>query len=492
MDDDSAPWGCVLRTRIKELQERAITQNHPNDWARIYSLRISPPTPEALDRHHYYKFKSGPSQRDPVLDTIIKAIQTLEKRRMWIANARLRVMPSNAGPPIWPPEASRKQHPIKLYTFQLGIEEFPVTVAIKIVPREHPLTAEKLRVKVGVQWVDFNTWIHTLAPVFKDSDEAYEAQRYWWKVNGKSFRLMDLPTELRLVIFEFALAPGRKIYPMSADHAYLMQNSYGHESLVWGREKSIVLGRGHPQVYRWSGPITDSELHEPYPEWRDEDLDDIYSRYFRPEIIYDSEEPNLSLLQVSKRVYAEALQAGWENTRKCFAESRVFSTVLATRDLCPVPMPNWLNRLQLCFTNDDFLWFFGVNVPSDTGQRIWRHGPGWQDAGGRLIMSLSTLKDLQLKFRRITHRGYGTPFNRHENGWLPCHEVCQRTIVDGIMALATPWIKHIDKVTLIGDVRTCTKKKWEGILYAEHHGQPHEFDCSQVIDDMMRAIAADR
>jgi len=160
-------------------------------------------------------------------------------------------------------------------------------------------------------------------------ERGYKAQRTCWKLNGKHFRLAGLPTELRMKIFEFALGP--RIYPLTISKDAEVRLGLGfrnwHDSSqIDQRHPSQLYGRGHT--------VTGCSAYE----------------------------PNLALLSINRKTYGEALQAGWEDTRKCFFSPIQLRSVL---EAGTKPNYDWLNHLILDFTMSDWFSFFGVRVRSN-------------------------------------------------------------------------------------------------------------------------------
>jgi hypothetical protein len=320
------------------------------------------------------------------------------------------------------------------------------------------LTAEKIQVKVGAEWVGFLKWIHTLVPVITKPEDAFQAQRHWWKVNKKLFWLMGLPLEVRNVIYEYAFGP---VYPYTTVSRALMEDDEGLSNA------RVVYGRGLPKV-----GVEDDRWNRRHYKWL---------------ALSDTEAAriggccNLALLRASLQVHSEALKVGWESTRKCFADPELFATVLETARKGTTPSFNWLNKLQLGFTSDVYVSFFGMQFDgsANTG---WLRDVSQGRPRAQLLLRLPNLRDLQLRFLRERRAFLDTP----------CYpEACQRTLVDWIMTFAYPYIKHIRKVTLTGDLRTYTKKKWEFTLDAVFRGSRHGFNHGKAVE-MIMSIPAHR
>jgi hypothetical protein len=181
-------------------------------------------------------------------------------------------------------------------------------------------------------WVPVKEWLIRLA------DESILERRkvstigyIWRKPSSKCFRLMDLPSEPRLMIFEYVVAPEGEVYPVNS----VQVSKYFPNTTVAEREQChVILGIGYKPM---------------------EDIRD--GRFGR--MVYGSENypyearkpvatPNLDLLYVSKKVKDEALRIGWEDPLRCFIDHQIFIAVadskvgVVTRFECP-----WSYQAQL-------------------------------------------------------------------------------------------------------------------------------------------------
>jgi hypothetical protein len=285
---------------------------------------------------------------------------------------------------------------------------------------------DNLHLKIGTQWILLKDWLLTShkPAEYLSGEKGYRAQRKWWKLSGRHFRLADLPTEMRMKIFEFALGP--RIYPLTTRHD--TEARLGTGFLNW-HECSRIKQRHPSKLYRaLEHRVTGCSAYE----------------------------PNIALLSINKQTYREALQAGWENTRKCFFSPCHFTSVLRVNNK---PHYNWLNHLILDITMKGWFDFFGVNLRPNFHINN-------DESSGRLLSTLDKLTTLQLWFRSPDDgadyypHGMGD-YNHGERSSFTC---CQRTMVDWIMTLAWPFVKALPKVRLGGILKKDTKDKWNGLL----------------------------
>jgi hypothetical protein len=328
---------------------------------------------------------------------------------MVMCNHNIQVFPSTESPPIWPP-TSTNDAKIKFYTFCQDLQEFPATVPVSVIPRKGPLNVETIHVRLDSEWLPVQQWLVQLA------DESILAKRstfsityFWHKRGGKHFRLMDLPVELRLMIFDRMIAPSGEIYPLNK--ALLLAFRQATIAQPTHEYSYITLGGGYRK-----DDITSGSMYEPEP-WALE-----YREPVPP--------PNLNLLYVSKQVKEEALRIGWEYSKRCFINPYIFTTV-ADSKIGVAKRFDVLGRIQLSFTVRSWFKFFGVEaVPVFN-----------QDLSASLGYYLGELKDtckLEIRFRDPEDGYNGDPW-----GTSTGSTTCQTVIVDWILTWAFEHIKHM-------------------------------------------------
>jgi hypothetical protein len=347
-----------------------------------------------------------------IRDAITKLNQDTD-HGMIMCNHNIQVFPSTGSPPIWPPKLINNDE-VKFYTFCQDMQEFPATVPVSVIPREGPLNVETIHVRLDGEWLPVQQWLVQLA------DDSILAKRstssityFWHKRGGKHFRLMDLPVELRLMIFERMIAPSDEIYPLNkaflsvGDRTMIAQSTheYSYITLGGGYCKEDITGYCHT-----------GRMYESAP-WALEHREPVSP-------------PNLNLLYVSKQVKEEALRIGWKYSKRCFIIPHMFTSV-ADSEIGVAKRFDVLGRIQLSFTVRSWFEFFGVEaVPVFN-----------QDLSASLGYYLGELKDtckLEIRFRDPEDGYNGDPW-----GTSTGSTTCQTVIVDWILTWTFEHIKHM-------------------------------------------------
>lgn len=442
-----------LWTRIKDLKLRVKHgEGEPDAPNRLFTVMLQWPTREQLNmlhRQYRYKFRHGPRQDDQVIYYIWMEIDELNRDHIRVANLNFRAVNTDDAPPIWSLNWNAPTMDMKMYTFMDDINEFPATVWVSVIPRRAPLSTDRIYVQINRKWIPLKDWLVSLAAQdhlqgYLKSSRGLNAQRKWWRLNRKVFKIMDLPAELRMTIFEHVLGP--QIHPLSTVSRYKHNFNTARITFGFGYNRDMFRDHNVSHLFIPRCVATTEETRPPIPE------------------------PNLSILRLSKQTHKEALKAGWESTRKFFVDSDQFSAVV---DTGITPSYNWIAKVQLNFTTTDYFEFFGVSV-----NPVLLLDPS--SSKGQYISRLTTLQDLQIRFRKPSDGWEGSPWGHmvhkrkiEDSGCT--YTACQRTVVDWVLTFAFPFIKHLPTVTLNGAVKKSSKVKWKYILTQEYmytkHGQ---------------------
>lgn len=393
-----------------------------------------------------YTFQTVPQQTDPVIELIRSTIRRLNQHPehgLRMCNNNIQVYATTSAPPIWPTTLHGSANGVKLYTFLQECKVPPATVPISVHLREDWLSSEQLRVRTKGQWIPLEQWLLGLADDEVLRRRSLESQTsFYYQRNGKHFRLMDLPVELRLMIFEYTIAPAGEVYPLYINNGPIA-------------DQRIILGVGY-----------DPQSLPPFFGANRFSSVTIESRDIIPS-------PDTTILRVSKQCRDEGLRAGWEGVRRCFIDPYNFKWVAAGWNLGIAPRFNLLGRIELSFTNSDWFVYFGVvfkphlhlNVPTAFGHPLTR---------------LSSSTELNIRFRDPSD-GWG----KDPWAWVTMKTSCQTVMVDWIMALAFPEIKHFRIVKLTGYVKKPQKAKWESRLRRKCAEPADEFDHVAAVQDIL-------
>lgn len=411
-----------------------------------------------------YEFKESPRQYDPIIRLIIKVIRELNRKHYDSANANIKVLSTTEEEPIWPPGKVPSGNCVKRYTFTQEYQEFPMTVDTKVVRARGPLTAERIHVRLGISkvWKPIREFLLMIPDPSLTVRTPFEKTRHWWEHNGRSFRFMDLPVEVRAIVFEYALGP--EVYPRTTARTErrLREGEISDHDPEARQDARIVFGFGYS-----------NKLIEQH-SWG---LD--YFREIRP----ITSGPNTAVLRLNKQLHKEALEAGWQATKKYFVEWQIFTKVVDSK-VGPMAQYNCLTRIQLDFTNATWFQFFGLKVVPQL--RLEE-----SESMGRYLQAskLPNLRHLDMRFRDPDgDESYGgCPWKSAiADGWandFTAFNCCQSTVVDLICAAAFPYVHHIPFVKVIGFVKHDMKVNWE---YIYSHSTTYDRDFALEIISSMR------
>jgi hypothetical protein len=293
------------------------------------------------------------------------------------------------------------------------------------------LTKDTLCINIGARWMQLKQWL--ASQIRKEGlvcEAGFKAQRMWWQLNGRTFKLMELLSKMRLNIFQFAF--GARLYPVST-----VTRDQRDDPVALGNA-AVHWGFGCYNYYDWRG-------YHNIPE-------ELYLTPSQITADYSIPQPNLAVLRASKLLHQEGLEAGWSNTRKSF---NLIFQLTSVFDAGRTPNFNWLNKVLLDFHMSDWFRFFGVQV------HPYFHMESLSSLG-YIIPALTGLSDLQLWFRSPNDGWMYSPWSDW-NTTSP-YICCQCVIIDWIMIFAWPFMVGVPKVVIGGAVKKDQKKKWDALL----------------------------
>ncbi|KAK5705974.1 hypothetical protein LTR17_021185 [Elasticomyces elasticus] len=284
------------------------------------------------------------------------------------------------------------------------------------------------------RWIRFAEFLKTLkgSTMSTVGWSGYHLQYLWWRemkrlaktvksagaglevaaLPGPMGDLEKLPVELRSTMLLHGI--GERVMP--------------HQEYVTRGQRQVYvtfLTRGENMRLRRSG-------HDQFP----------------PRAVYQS---NTNILRLNKATRALALQVLNKNTIKVYHDREPL--VMHTS-----PNYQFLRRLELAFSNIEYINFFRVDVPPFNGAD--RHTPTWEAiTGAEVLKDLDLLTELRLHFRP-SDETYTSPWTGSEpyaSRRLPC----QKVLFDWILCYAAEYVTHIPTVHVTGRVDEDTKEKWE-------------------------------
>ncbi|KAF2491989.1 hypothetical protein BU16DRAFT_529376 [Lophium mytilinum] len=337
-------------------------------------------------------------------------------------------------------ETDASEEVAKPYTF-VGCRGFSKIMSVKTM-RYHKGNLD-VQVLFDGRWVPFWLWLEDVDFDPPTGKIGFDLQRGWWKSTEKTFKLLELPAELRNAVYKHSL--GSEIFP---SHESSTDPETGTETI------QVVLGRG------WTEKLADGNTRDP----REAGVD----------------APNLALTQVNKQIRGEALHYAWELMPKVFTSSSKLHEIGREMDQ-DLPFQS-TGHIVLDFLTVDYINFFEVPLPGLHPHQILSTQP----LGSCLDKDLlPNLKHLEIRFQSTKLGPATDPWGRTEDGYIrfesSFHTACHKVLIDWIMVFAVGYIKHIPRVELKGYVKTSLKQKWEAILADERKGIVHDLTTEKAV-----------
>jgi hypothetical protein len=264
--------------------------------------------------------------------------------------------------------------------------------------------------------------------IMKFSEMQYEEQRIWWDSTGQSFRLLDLPAELREAVYLQMVGP------------IVLPDCY---------KRRVVLGQG----LSYGAPDRPGRNCDP-----------------------DIEPPNMTIMRVSKLIREEALLVAHRDTFKRFREvgaagaydevrqpahgiSAILNTVVSQS-----PGATFLRNIQLEMSAASYFACIGVQPtlarPFATGYSTFRLDR---------LHTLPALQRLDFRFIGPKHPGAVCPWATLIDTAKDGDHSCQTMWIHWFFTLAWDILQTLHTsgrvhITLSGCVKTVVQRFWEHML----------------------------
>jgi hypothetical protein len=261
-------------------------------------------------------------------------------------------------------------------------------------------------------------------------------------VTGAHFRFMDLPSELRMMVYDHVTS------------CYVCPHTKNND------------------------PYEDFQIRVYHPYWATNNNPKVRLNTSHGLIFLRPTELN----GVCRQIRAEFKDATWgPKTFTLFYEHARFNRFVPY--LSALRPKFALQKIMIDFTNYHYLQFLGIHPGTHAGFTPWDG-----DAGIAKLRDLTTVHHVHFQFTVIPPQPRQTDNSMISyNTWDPWGHIirpgvhtgiqgsCQRTFVDWFFTLALADIRHIPRITFGGNVKDSTKAKWEAIFQDEREGKMYDF-----------------
>jgi hypothetical protein len=353
-----------------------------------------------------------------------------------------------------------------------GSEALPIRLNVQRAPNEDDNVLYEVEVFVGYLWICFPQWLQTtFMPRFNYySADLTHKQVQTWSRNGMIFRLLDLPREIRDIIY---------LYTMESTGAFRAFYS-------GGSSEDLVQCLPQEKKASWlTSPMMITDMASVLPPGTCKNLvpDELHFGRFscgnyqlnrkgdnRLGVIlsplkWRASEPSgriLTLLIVSKQVRKEYICAQWKLAGKSMDASalhipwyRVACLNLITKFQAHYLLET-LNRVQLYIDHYTYVRnYFHVNNYDTDAEMVG------------FLAALPPIRTLEFRFAKIRQ----SP---------PSAFICYKISIDWYFTVLLGHIRHLiqgnhlDQITITRDIKHSTRAMWEEIFADEKKGVIHD------------------
>lgn len=292
----------------------------------------------------------------------------------------------------------------------------PPALTVRLLPHTAKPTPDRLQSRCQGRWISLETHILRIAALYART-QRWEAQRVQWNEKGKSFPLMNLPRELRDLVYYHIY--NHEVVPIYRGHPVNKIYMAGLETNCWLNMECQV-----PNSYNGVGRVR-----------------------------------NTALLRVSKQVSEEAKEMIWSQRTVKFLPSMNFFRTTVIRGVMPTKC---LSRLHIVAD----LACFGIELPAKGYIRRATRIRKAISCQATAFTHLKALKYLELQCGNQSKEpsSYPNPWRYAKANFLSFNVFPDMESnfneIDWLMAAAYPFIGHVPKIYLVGHGSEENQEKW--------------------------------